>query len=626
MPNNKNGSAFMEKLAADSAQAGGPVVQHPDDIGSVGKTLFDLPGSTDLTVTVVVPKDKLHAAPSQSLVRIKSRTDQRNYLGIVTSGPFAEPDGLRGDSPMLTAVATHGGDYLPPYHGRFQVAILGEELKGGELTPPRLRPLPNSSVFVLDDAEARKVLKCSGNVRLGLAVGHQGVEVGAPSHVKAVFPRHTAILGTTGGGKSTTVAGLVARARAAGMAVVVLDVEGEYTVMNEQTDHKPMLAGLGDRGFIPEGVPTKNMTVYHLLNRGTANPAHPGLRPFSLQFAQLSPYAVMEILNLSEPQQERFLKAYDIAKQVLRDLEIFPQKGHPEQDQLALEIDEFDRGYPRITVPLLIDIVRACAQRAESKGDKRRGKKTDDDADDATNIEAWSRELKLPGGMGHLSKRMHAANPPGNAISWYAVQGRLSRLNRLNVFYDEQQNSTKPLIHSQLIKSGQLSVIDLSDTGFSELNNLVIADILRGIQDAQDTACDEAEKSKVPPTPVLIVVEEAHEFLSEERISRTPVLFEQVAKIAKHGRKRWLGLCFVTQLPAHLPKQVLGLCNSFILHKLQDPQVVTMLKRMVGGVDDGLWDRLPNLAPGQAVVSFPHFARPLLVSIDPSQAKLRLTE
>ena len=32
---------------------------------------------------------------------------------------------------MLTAVATHGGDYLPPYHGRFQVTILGEELAGG---------------------------------------------------------------------------------------------------------------------------------------------------------------------------------------------------------------------------------------------------------------------------------------------------------------------------------------------------------------------------------------------------------------------------------------------------------------------------------------------------------------
>ena len=92
----------------------------------------------------------------------------------------------------------------------------------------------------------------------------------------------------------------------------------------------------------------------------------------------------------------------------------------------------------------------------------------------------------------------------------------------------------------------------------------------------------------------------AHE-VSEERVSKTPTLFEQVARIAKRGRKRWLGLCFVTQLPAHLPRQVLGLCNSFVLHKLQDPAVVSLLKRTVGGVDEGLWDRLPNLAPGQAL-------------------------
>jgi DNA helicase HerA-like ATPase len=98
------------------------------------------------------------------------------------------------------------------------------------------------------------------------------------------------------------------------------------------------------------------------------------------------------------------------------------------------------------------------------------------------------------------------------------------------------------------------------------------------------------------------------------------------SKLAKRGRKRWLGLCFVTQLPPHLPKQVLGLCNSFVLHKLQDPHVVAVLKRTVGGVDEGLWDRLPNLAPGQAVVSFPHFTRPLLVSIDPAPCKLRMAD
>jgi DNA helicase HerA-like ATPase len=621
-----NGAAVArQQLDADIARAGGPKPQTAEDAAAVGVTMFDLPGSSDLTVTVLLGRDRLQAAPAQSLVRVRSRADGRNYLGVVTAGPFAEPDGLRADSDILKAVATHRGDYLPPFHGRVQVTLLGEELSGGDLTPPRLRPLPNSPVFVLDDAEAAKVLKCGGDVRLGLAVGHQGVEVGAPSKAKAVFPRHTAILGTTGGGKSTTVAGLVAGARAAGMAVVVLDVEGEYTALHEPADQAAMLAGLRDRKLTPAGVPAADMTVYHLVGRGTANPAHPNRRAFSLQFARLSPYAVMEVLGLSDAQQERFLKAYDIAKPLLRDLEIFPQKGDAEQERLALEIDEFERGYPRVTVPLLIDVVRACTLRAEPKGEKKRGKK-DDDADDAPAFEPWCRELKAAGAADHLNKRVNAANPPGSVVSWHALHGRLSRLNRLKVFFDETKDGVRPLNYANLIRPGALSVIDLSDTGFGELNNLAIADVLRGLQEAQDEACEAAEKRKAPPTPVLIVIEEAHEFLSEERVGKTPVLFEQVARIAKRGRKRWLGLCFVTQLPSHLPKQVLGLCNSFVLHKLQDPQVVALLKRTVGGVDEGLWDRLPNLAPGQAVVSFPHFARPLLVTIDPSRAKLRLTE
>ena len=78
---------------------------------------------------------------------------------------------------------------------------------------------------------------------------------------------------------------------------------------------------------------------------------------------------------------------------------------------------------------------------------------------------------------------------------------------------------------------------------------------------------------------MLVIIEEAHEFLSAERIEKMRTLFEQVARIAKRGRKRWLGLAFVTQLPQHLPRQVFGLCNNYILHKITDPQVVQTLRQ-----------------------------------------------
>src|SRR5436305_3144049 len=109
MPDDTANGSVHAQLAAEVAAAGGPVEADPRDAGAVGRTMFDLPGSTDLTVTVLLPNEHLHAAPAQSLVRIVSKRDGRRYLGVVSAGPFAEPDGLKGDSPLLKAVATHGG-------------------------------------------------------------------------------------------------------------------------------------------------------------------------------------------------------------------------------------------------------------------------------------------------------------------------------------------------------------------------------------------------------------------------------------------------------------------------------------------------------------------------------------
>ncbi len=46
-------------------------------------------------------------------MRIKSVIDKRAYLGVVVSGPFAEPDGLRADAPILVAVTVRGGLLMP---------------------------------------------------------------------------------------------------------------------------------------------------------------------------------------------------------------------------------------------------------------------------------------------------------------------------------------------------------------------------------------------------------------------------------------------------------------------------------------------------------------------------------
>jgi len=591
--------AALKSIDEQIEAAGGEWREPEEYAGSVGRTMFDSPSSDDGSVTTLMAPQNIEALPRQALVRIRSVGDERSYLGVVVGGPFAEPDGLRADAPILVAVSIRGGILLPKYHGRAQVALIAEELPGIPPTyiPPRRRPRPNSPVFILNAEETAEVLGTRGDIRLGSLEGNDAIDVGIASHSKAVLPRHLGVLGTTGGGKSTTISGLIAQAQQAGIATVLLDTEGEYTAIDQPTDDPNMIRALDRRGAHPSGV--KDTHVYHLAGRESANPSHPSRHQFSLRFSELSPYAFAEILELNDAQQDRFLKAYDIAKLALDRFKVFPRIDS-EREQL-LDLDELESGYPRMTITHLYDVVRLITAIVGKEGDP------------------FLSSPDFSGKMEELKQMVHAAQPAGIASSWRAVLGKIGRVKRFNIF---DTKAAPPLNYAELLRPGHVSIIDLSDTDFSQINNLVIAQLLRGVQRQQDENYKEAISKGQAPNRTLVIIEEAHEFLSAERIRQMPVLFQQVARIARRGRKRWLGLVFVTQLPQHLPDEALGLINNWILHKINDSNVINRLRRSIGGIDESLWRAIPGLAPGQAVVSFANHARPLLISVDPTPCKL----
>jgi DNA helicase HerA-like ATPase len=585
--------------------AGGEWEEPEDAKGSIGRVMYDTPSAKDNTVTVLLPSDNIGKVPSQSLVRIKPRLtenggDGRCYLGVVVQGPFAEPDGLRADAPIVVTTTVRGTQFTPRYHGRVQIEILGEEIDG-VLVPPRFRPLPNSYVYALSADETEEKLKLAGEVRLGLAVGYEAMPVNLPAMRKDVFPRHLAVLGTTGGGKSTTVSGLIGKLAESDVAVVLFDTEGEYTRMMEQTDDETMLKELARRGLKPKGV--ENVTLYHLVGRETANPDYANRKEFSLKFSNFSPYAVREILGLNDAQEERFQKAYELTRSLLMKPKIYPR--NEQQRAQIMELDEMERGFPGMRLQHIYDIARMCADVVDKEQNSTPlGAKEFDE--NRKTVEETIKPLKS-----------------SHALSWRIVQGSLGRLLRLKIF---DNFKAAPPDYDAMTKPGNVTIIDLSDTDSPQVNNLVISEILRGLLLKQDENYNARPEGEPIKNRVAVIIEEAHEFLSAERVRQMPVLFQQVARIARRGRKRWLGLVFVTQLPQHLPNEVLGLVNNFILHKISDSGVIDRLKRTVGMIDDGLWNRLPNLAPGQAIASASSLARPLLVSIDPTPCKLRMVD
>lgn len=595
--------AAVKNLIETSERAGGQKKLPAVYDGSFGRTLYDTSGSSDGSVTVVMPPDKILNVTSQALLRIESHPDGRRYVGTVSAGPFYDPDGISADSTAMVISAVNGAIGMPGHHGRLQLQLLGEE-RGGRIGPANRRPIPNSPVFLVDDAEMSSILGLEGDFAIGRVMGHETVDVPVPVHKKSVLYRHTGVLGTTGGGKSTTITNYAAGIAAEGAAVILLDTEGEYTTMHEVTADADMLALARAQGLPVKGVP--NTHVLTLVGREPSNPDHPSHTEFTLEFSVLSPWTAIEILGMNDAQQGRFLAAYDIGRRLLGDINVFPVKKDVESERQALDWDEMESGYPHLTLALLIDVVSACIAHLK-KGE----------------VTFWASDLmrKRSDAQAKLKEIIDQTELEKVPSSWMKVSGLLWRMHRLKIF---DRADAAHLDVPAMLKPGRVNIIDLSDLDSPVLRNLAIAQVLRQLQTEQERAYELASVKGQTPTPVNLIIEEAHEFLSTARIRQMPTLYEQVARIAKRGRKRWLGLTFVTQLPQNLPDEVLALINNWILHKIQDESVVGRLRRTIPAIDQSMWRSLASLQPGQAVVSLAHMRRPIMTQIHPSTAKLRL--
>ncbi|HHY35946.1 MAG TPA: ATP-binding protein [Firmicutes bacterium] len=133
----------------------------------------------------------------------------------------------------------------------------------------------------------------------------------------------------------------------------------------------------------------------------------------------------------------------------------------------------------------------------------------------------------------------------------------------------------------------------------------------------------EGEKTR-GSLPVVLVLEEAQNYIPERRkdgeesISR--LVFE---RIAREGRKYGLGLVVASQRPSELSKTVLSQCNSFVVHRLQNPEDLRYFKEIVPAVYGPLLDQLPALARQTALVLGECVRAPALVRVREARPRPR---
>jgi len=155
----------------------------------------------------------------------------------------------------------------------------------------------------------------------------------------------------------------------------------------------------------------------------------------------------------------------------------------------------------------------------------------------------------------------------------------------------------------------RVTIIDLSQLASEVLENIT-ALIGRLILEFMQRCPDRGS------FPVALVLEEAHHYIAAhvvtERQRRAREVFE---KIAKEGRKFGLSLVVASQRPSELSRTVLAQCNSFIVHRIQNPDDQEYFKSVISGVNRELLDQLPALPQQHAIVLGDCVRLPLQVRI-----------
>ncbi|MEC3881624.1 ATP-binding protein [Parapedobacter sp. 10938] len=113
--------------------------------------------------------------------------------------------------------------------------------------------------------------------------------------------------------------------------------------------------------------------------------------------------------------------------------------------------------------------------------------------------------------------------------------------------------------------------------------------------------------------PIVIILEEAQNYIAENKPSVAKTVFE---RIAREGRKYGISLIVSSQRPSELSKTVLSQCNSFIIHRLQNPEDQKYIRGLVSSANADILEQLPVIPQQHAIITGDCVRAPIQARID----------
>ena len=166
------------------------------------------------------------------------------------------------------------------------------------------------------------------------------------------------------------------------------------------------------------------------------------------------------------------------------------------------------------------------------------------------------------------------------------------------------------LLSSWIGADTPISVFDLSGIPTAIVDDMVGA-ILRVLYDAVFWGRKKQEGGR--ERPLLLVLEEAHVYLSAQSKSRAATAAK---RIAKEGRKYGVGLMLISQRPSEVDSTILSQCGTVVALRLTNDADRSQITSCASDNLKGLFSMLPVLRTGEALIVGEAVNMPIRAIID----------
>lgn len=117
-----------------------------------------------------------------------------------------------------------------------------------------------------------------------------------------------------------------------------------------------------------------------------------------------------------------------------------------------------------------------------------------------------------------------------------------------------------------------------------------------------------------------LIIDEAHNILSEQSIREAESFkdyrLEVFEQIIKEGRKYGFYLTISSQRPYDISPTIISQINNYFIHRLVNELDLKMLSNTINTLDSNSKNMIPNLSPGQCVITGNLFELPMIVQVN----------